>query len=94
MNWAAAHTRINPAPAQPAAAGASAGAPMVAPDIEAPAAVEMVAVGSGVLDFNAILESTIEAGSRIIYVEQDSHTRDPFDDALSSYQYLEKLMRI
>ena len=51
------------------------------------------AVGYGELDFKAILDSTIEAGARIIYVEQDGHdVRDQFEDARLSYEYIEKLL--
>ena len=53
---------------------------------------DVEAVGCGVLDFEAILKSTIEAGAKIIYVEQDGHSmRDQFEDARLSYVHIEKL---
>ena len=51
---------------------------------------DVCAVGSGELDFDAILKSTEEIGTHTILVEQDGGC---FEDAKSSYEYLHKLLK-
>lgn len=53
---------------------------------------EMAAVGTGTLDFPAILSAAERAGSRYLLVEQDDcHGKDPFACLRESYGYLTSL---
>jgi sugar phosphate isomerase/epimerase len=54
------------------------------------AAGEMVNVGSGVIDFRAILARSQQAGIRYVFVEHD-RPASPLDDVRASYTYLRGL---
>ena len=48
-------------------------------------------VGSGSLDFAAILKAAAAAGAKHYFVEQDQTSGDPLDSLRQSYQHLSKL---
>jgi sugar phosphate isomerase/epimerase len=61
-----------------------------APDKQVPAAA-FAEVGSGTLDFKAILSAAGHAGVEHVFVEQDQTPGDPLDSIKKSYTYLSTL---